>query len=419
MRAARRVMAAALLVGGCAAAALAPPAPAAPAAAPAAGWVPTLPVTQQSWQMLSAFPDGTAYAFDRGSDAMTLWHSADYGLAWDPLTYLPAGADTFLSVRFADPTTGYAVDGPTLLRTTDGATTAASWRPMARPALPGRDSLFADALGVAGHTVAFGGEVTRPLHTGCNYAAFEAIWTSHDGGRHWLTARLPASTEVSQISYLDDRLGVAVAYDMKDDPADSLGPCTLLGDRTSLWVTRDGGRHFTRAYRCGTVDVGSCWTARFLTATTLLAGRNNGTTVVSRDGGRSFHEGAVLGAEIGRTGTGQDSDFWVQGFDFVNQVVYATTKLAGAFRSTDLGRTWTREPSCDSAYSLGIGEVAAFDAQRAIAGGPTCVATRVSAPTGPVAAVGHRTTASAWADVVQRAGRRQGVLHGGALLTAP
>jgi photosystem II stability/assembly factor-like uncharacterized protein len=346
-----------------------------------AGWLPTLPVTQQSWQMLSAFPDGTAYVFDRGN-ALTLWHSGNDGLSWDALTYIPAGSDTILSIRFGSPKVGYAVDGETLLRTTDGATTARSWQRMSRPRLPQHDSMFGHALGVTRQTIAVGGELMAPLHNGCNEPVSENIWTSHDGGRRWVSAQLPRNTDVLSIDYLSAHIGVAVAYDLHTDPAQSLGPCTMIGDRTSLYVTRDGGKHFTRALRCVPVSGEICWSAKFFTASTLLAGRNDGTTVISRDGGRSFHAGPALQASIGTTNTHQDDDFWVQGFDFSNQVGYATTKLGGAFVTTDFGRSWTREASCDSAFSLGIGEVAAFDAGRAIAGGPTCVAARVTAPAG-------------------------------------
>src|SRR5215212_7440810 len=121
----------------------------------------------------------------------------------------------------------------------------------------------------------------------------------------------------------------------------------MLGDRTSLFVTRDGGRTFHRAIRCGTVDTGLCWSAKFLTASNVIAGRNDGRTLVSRDGGRTFRPGQPLQTAIGTTHTENDEAFWVQGFDLSGQVAYATTKFGGAFRTTDLGRTWTREPSCD------------------------------------------------------------------------
>src|SRR3954454_21591686 len=67
---------------------------------PASAWVPTLLVSQASRQGLTALPDGTAYAFDVGS-TITLWHSANHGLSWDPLTYLPAGMSSFAEARFA------------------------------------------------------------------------------------------------------------------------------------------------------------------------------------------------------------------------------------------------------------------------------------------------------------------------------
>lgn len=369
------------------------------------GWVPTLPVAQQSWQQLSAFPDGTAFALDRsGNTGVTLWHSGDYGMTWDHNTALPPTHAPGMSVRFTSPTVGYAVDSDSLVRTTDGASTAAGWRPLPTPSLPGKDWMQGNVLGVAAHTISVGGERMHPMHSGCNPPVSENIWTSHDEGRHWVTARLPGNTSVSQIDYLDRRLGVAVVYDLHGDGGGCAGQ---TGDATSLFITRDGGRHFNRALRCGDADHGLCWTAKFLTASTLIAGRNNGGTIVSRDGGRTFAEGPAL-QFTADANTSLDSAFWVQSIDFTNQVGYATTKFAGTFRTTDLGRTWTQEHSCDSVYSLGIGEVAAFDGQRAIAGGPTCIAARVPAPGGAATAPVQPlpSAAGSGVDFVQRSAGR-------------
>jgi hypothetical protein len=112
----------------------------------------------------------------------------------------------------------------------------------------------------------------------------------------------------------------------------------------------------------------------------LLVGRNDGTMTSSVNGGRTFHEVPGLGTVVGLrpTQSAQDESFWIQGFAEAGGTLYATTKLAGAYLSTNGGQTWTRETTCDTAYSLGIGEVAAFDGARAIAGGPTCLSTRTT-----------------------------------------
>jgi hypothetical protein len=366
-------------------------------AAPASPWVPTLPTTQQSRQFLTALPDGTAYVFDVGS-AITLWHSSQFGVAWDALTYLPGGISTFAQARFATDKVGYLVDFDKLYKTANGATTAAGWKPLAGPRLPKGWSRIATAIGVTDSTVALGGELEPPLHVGCNPPAGEAIWTSHDGGSSWLTAALPRSTDVGQVRYLNSRDGVALAWEMKPDG----NPCEYVGNTNSVYVTHDGGRHFAKATACAAQPGELCTAAHFLDPRHLLVGRNNGTMAVSSDGGRTFREGPGLPTVLGPqpTKSANDESFWVQGFARAGQTVFATTKLAGAYVSTDDGATWTREASCDSAYSLGIGEVAAFDAQRAIAGGPTCVATR----TGIGAAADSPASAEAFASVPNGAG---------------
>ena len=127
-----------------------------------------------------------------------------------------------------------------------------------------------------------------------------------------------------------------------------------------------------------------CTAAMFLDGHRLLVGRNDGTMSGSADGGRTFAERPGLATVIGLqpTKSSQDEAFWIQGFAQAGGTIYATTKFAGAYLSTNGGQTWARETTCDSAYSLGIGEVAAFDGTRAIAGGPTCLSTRTGSPVG-------------------------------------
>jgi photosystem II stability/assembly factor-like uncharacterized protein len=378
MRRSRIAVAAALVL----AAALTLPAaatnrPAPPAKAPTSAWVPTLPTSQQSRQFLTAFPEGTAYVFDVGN-AITLWHSDTAGLAWDALTYLPAGVSSFAQARFATPDTGYMADFNRLLVTTDGARTATSWKELSGPRLPKGYMYVANALGVTGSTVSFGADLHAPLHVGCNPPQSSHIWTSHDKGRTWVDARLPDQTLVSQVRFVTPRDGVALAYEMKPDG----NPCEMMGSTNSVYVTHDGGRSFTNVHKCAVRSGEICTAAAFVDSRRLMVGRNDGSLAISTDGGRVFREQPALATIAGAqpTGTTYDEAFWVQGFASVGDTVYATTKLAGTYVSRDAGASWTRETSCDTGFSLGIGEVALFDANRAIAGGPTCVATRVTGP---------------------------------------
>jgi len=361
---------------------------------PTSAWAPTLPLSQQSRQELSAFADGTAYVFDVGSSAITLWHSGNHGLAWDALTYLPAGISSFAAARFATPKVGYLIDLYRIFTTTNGATTATSWRQLSGPKMAKGDSYQAYVLGVTGSTVAIGGATLPPLHNGCNPPKRADIFTSHDSGRTWIDAQLPADVEVGSVRYVSARDGVAWAWDMHPDG----NPCEYLGDKASVWITHDGGKHFTRTLRCAAKQGEICTAAQFLDPRHLLVGRNDGTMTASTDGGRTFHEQPGLPTILGPQPTKSENDeaFWIQGFAYVDQTLFATTKFAGAYLSGNGGKSWIRENSCDTVYSLGIGEVAAFDSARAIAGGPTCIATRtdgsptaatnavpVAAPSGP------------------------------------
>jgi hypothetical protein len=340
---------------------------------PTSAWVPTLPVAQQSRQVLSAFGDGTAYVYDIGY-TITLWHSANHGLSWDPLTYLPAGLSGFSRARFATSKVGYLTDFDRIFTTSDGATTSTSWRQLAGPKLAKGDGAEFYELGVNGSTVAIGGVTEGPLHAGCNPPKNADIWTSHDSGRTWTDVKLPASVEVGSVRYLDARDGVVWAWDTHPDG----NPCEYLGDKASVWVTHDGGKHFTRVLHCAAKPGEICTAAQFLDPRHLLVGRNNGTMTESSDGGRTFHEQPGLPTILGPqpTKSENDEDFWIQGFAFVDQTLFATTKFAGAYLSGNGGKSWLRENSCDTPFGLGIGDIAAFDGTRAIAGGPNCIAAR-------------------------------------------
>jgi photosystem II stability/assembly factor-like uncharacterized protein len=379
----RGALAAAVLAAGLVAAAGHATSPTSPTSA----WVPTLALSQSSRQELSAFPDGTAYVFDVGMTT-TLWHSANHGLSWDPLTYLPANISSYAQARFATSKTGYLIDFDRVFTTSDGAATSTGWRQLAGPTLAKGDSYEALTLGVTGSTVAIGGNTEGPLHTGCNPPKRADIWTSHDSGRTWIDAKLPADVEVGSVRYVGARDGVAWAWDVHPDG----NPCEYLGDKASVWVTHDGGKHFARVLRCAAQPGEICTAAEFLDPRHLLVGRNNGTMTASSDGGRTFHEQPGLPTILGPqpTKSEQDEDFWIQGFAFVDQTLFATTKFAGAYISGNGGKSWIRENSCDTPFGLGIGDVAAFDGERAIAGGPTCISARTDGSPNAAADAGLR-----------------------------
>ncbi|MDQ1684935.1 MAG: Photosynthesis system assembly factor [Frankiaceae bacterium] len=351
---------------------------------PVSAWVPTLYVSQGSFQQLSAFRDGTAYVFDIGTTT-TLWHSSNFGLSWDPLTYLPANVGAGAQARFASAKVGYLISGSNIYMTTDGAKTATSWRQLPGPKVAKGDMIYASRIGVTGSTVAIGGDTTPPVHTGCNPPAHGDIWTSHDSGRTWIDAKLPADVSVGSVRYVSARDGVAWAWDMHPDG----NPCEFLGDKSSVWVTHDGGKHFNRVLRCANTTGEICTAAVFLDPRHLLVGRNNGTMTASSDGGRTFHEQAGLPTVLGPQPTKSEDDewFWIQGFAIADQTLFATTKFGGAFISGNGGKSWIRENSCDTPYGLGVGDVAAFDGTRAIAGGPNCIATRTDGTAGNAAPI--------------------------------
>jgi hypothetical protein len=220
------------------------------------------------------------------------------------------------------------------------------------------------------------------------------------------------------VRYLNARDGVALAWEMHLVSGGS--QCSYAGDHNSVYVTHDGGRHFTLAAHCAHRPDELCTSALFLDPRHLLVGRNDGSLTTSADGGRTFREQAGLPTVLGPQPTSSSTDewFWIQGFALSGQRVFATTKLAGAYLSDDAGRTWVREPSCDTGYTLGIGEVAAFDRERAIAGGPSCIATRTdgSATTGTAVWPTPPRVPSGDVDVTSSAAGVRAAVSGGRLL---
>ena len=115
----------------------------------------------------------------------------------------------------------------------------------------------------------------------------------------------------------------------------------------------------------------------------LLVGRNEGSTAVSTDGGRSFRPGPNF-----RNGLppAQDSAqwFWVQGVAFANpRRGWLSVKGVGTYVTSDGGAHWDLEHSQDETFGLDVGDATAADVEHALIAGPTTVSTRPASRTSP------------------------------------
>ena len=334
----------------------------APSGAETNAWTPTLPLPQQGFDLLSAFRGGTAYVEHTNGGDNLLVRSTDHGMTWTPVE-MPASGGTIF-VRFASPTHGVAVPFGLhhAYRTTDGAKT---WTKTAPYPVPRTEHFTAGSVAVHGRTIVVTGQLRKAVPT-CTGSSV-AMMVSDDFGTHWRRSILPTPGGAAASGYslraFSPRDAAVVVYEEED-------PCATLYDQTAVYVTHDGGRTFARREVCPVICTAVGWALR----TALFVGRVDGTTAASADGGRTFREAARL------TNAGAASDelhaFWVQAFAFQGRIGYASTKFGGTWRTTSGGGEWTREVSHESAFGLGVGDVAMFDAQRAIAGGPSFVSTR-------------------------------------------
>ena len=335
--------------------------PAAPSRAATPVWAPTLALPEPA--AVSAFADGTAYAAYTGNAGEVLLRSTDYGATWEPATD-PLG-DT-AHFRFSSPTHGVAVEfsGAFARRTSDGART---WERTAPYAVGKQERFTRFGAGVHGSTVVVSGELSATTTTDCRRRA--AVMISDDRGGRWRRAVLPAPRGVSAtspqvVAAFGSRELAVVAHEYRVE-------CPSGPSSTALYLSHDGGRTFARRAVCAAFCTAVGWVSR----TSLVVGRSDGTTTFSTDGGRTFREGQPL-----RTFGGPTEEsvyrFWVQSLVFRGSVGYAST-MSGTWRTTDGGRRWGREVSPEASHSGdGWGGVAMFDDDRAIVSGRGFVAVR-------------------------------------------
>jgi photosystem II stability/assembly factor-like uncharacterized protein len=367
---------------------------------------------------LSAFRNGVAYA--HVFDGPTYFKSTDYGRTWNAMPPPPteSALDTPRpeTVRFATPTLGYAVQGrwggatsngdaglpcrrgdTGVSRTEDGG---ATWVPVClRRNHPGTwfDRGMADVKNVTvapgTRTLAVVGYDVRPFLVQPDYSTAQGvIYTSHDGGVHWVRGALPRHFVASV--YPMDMLGAAdavvTAVDMKlrrDGSADPSYPAHAGVLRTS-----DGGRSWHEILSCGDGRVrATCTSAALVTRNRIVVGYGDGRTSVTDDGGRTWRAGQPLvsprtPADVAWEATHHpfETRGLVQDIDFLDGWYgYALTNGAGVWRTADGGETWTQEqtPECREANDPFGGEIAVLAPDRAVAGGRYVVSTRV--PVGP------------------------------------
>lgn len=336
-----------------------------PAGAAEPVWVTTLPLPPQGHDILSAFPDGTAYVEHTNGGSNALYRSTDFGRTWMPMAAPPATGGTAF-VRFATPKVGYTVGYGTdrAYRTADGG---ATWKAVTPYPVPKGKRFVAGAFAVTGRTILVSGTLERDgIPAGCGPRSGAVMW-SNDEGRTWRRTVLPTGATVTpgwSVKTFGTRSAALVFYEEDDE-------CATYFDSTAVWVTHDGGRTFARRAACPVI----CTAVGLASRDRLLVGRVNGTTAISDDGGRTFREGQRL-TDYSATGDTSHA-FWVQAFTFVGRTGYASTKGGGTWRTTSGGTAWTQEVlTHESGFGVGIGEVVAFDAGRAMTGGPGFVSIR-------------------------------------------
>ncbi|HEU0133075.1 MAG TPA: hypothetical protein VFQ85_19015 [Mycobacteriales bacterium] len=396
------------------------PAPPHATAAPAA-WTPTLAATG-AFDNLSAFPDGTAYATvgivtagtagelpeqvpapPGAADSFGYFKSTDYGRTWLPQAPPPHTggiATTNLYVRFATPKVGYATyDGfsdlpkdPTgrldrhlclalssTFRTVDGGQT---WQPLCEPHLPDGKAVVPGAsplaVGRDGRTVLMTGTTGG---SDCKKDPARGVVSfSTDSGEHWTRGTLPGGYAPGWSARVwDSRTAAVVAY--------TNGACGLA-DQNAVFVTTDAGRTWRKVLACKTQPL--CTAVAFVSRTQLLVGHTDGTTAVTRDLGRTWHQAQWLHDPANDATVAADPEnawlFWVQAFSFAadGRHGYASTRGAGTWRTEDGGRSWVQERSHECAYQMfGVGENATATAEQAVTGGPGAFSARLAAPAGP------------------------------------
>ena len=375
-----------LPVLGLAAALLASPAS---AQAPAPYWVDAMPVPDQSVTHMSMFPGGETYLYM--PNRSSVYVSSDYGLTYDSFTGPPTGAG---ALEMSTPRVGYFSGYSEFWKTTDAART---WQAIPPVQMPGRlwnparkdfkgwdftSHAIAPRKGTA--SFAMGGEITyinrkeaQDENTTCYAGRWNAaIFSTDDGGRSgdYRITKLPFPGFVQRLGFLNRKVGWALAHDMRPDQKGVCG--TSSSRRTVVLITRDGGKTYNEVWsnRFDAENPRGCTSVDMATPRQILVGCSDGWLYISKNGGDGFERVQSLVPP----GADETNAYWVSGIEFASaDIGYAIAKGGGAWRTDDGGETWNIEPSSQSVWGLGVGDIAVGDVDHAIGGGPNSIITRM------------------------------------------
>jgi len=330
-------------------------------------WTITSNGTAHAWTYLDLFADGSAYA---SLGTKLIYESGDSGTTWAPK---PAPTDlrevTRMSFASSDVgvVAGYTDAGPVaLFRTADGAET---WK--ALPELPNaRQRSFVDGLEAVPGTRSVIASSWTVEGGGCDQRrADHRVW--HLRGGQWEETVLPYPASIYEIEFFDTNNGLVLAH--KFERVDGGNDCNyaLRTARSFVLLTRDGGRSFEKIHSAVFIDESPVKAVAMPAPHKIILGREDGSILVSTNGGRDFSHPRGL-----RVAGGE-----LDALTFPTaKIGYAGTNGTGLWRTNDGGRTWTLEPSPFESTELDEnafrGSIAAVGTHRAIASGPGAIATR-------------------------------------------
>lgn len=365
-------------------------------AAEPAPWVDTLAVPDQAHTYMSSFPTGDAYVYMH--NRRSIYKSIDHGVNWLPIPTAPADGGTF---EMASPKRGFFAAAESIFKTDDGTLT---WDRLPSVELPGRRwnpsrkdftgyYYYLDAVAPrdAKDRVAFGGDFgfisekeREDENTTCYGGEYSAaVFTADDGGHsgRYRITELGFPGHVMRMGWLTPEIGWVLAYEMRPDGPSLCDSSSSF--RNVVLITKDGGKSYKEVHSCegdwieGQEGDGYCTSVAMVNKRTIVLGKTNGWVYISNNGGRGFEPVRSLVPP----GADRLYTHWVSGIGFANaQTGYAVAKGGGTWRTDDGGEEWTFEPSSQTIWGIGIGDISVADREHAIAGGPNSIITRVPPP---------------------------------------
>jgi hypothetical protein len=186
---------------------------------------------------------------------------------------------------------------------------------------------------------------------------------------------LPVAGAPVAADVLDAARAVLVVQEYDAGTAVS-GGCSYAPTGERYYGTRDGGRSWRLLRRIPLTGADAYTTAvEVVDGQRIVAGRSDGTFLVSADGGASFSPSSKP-ADTGH----------VAALSFAGSRGFALPDT-GFWKRADAGRSWTLESSAYGITGAGAGDIATPDGLRGVAGGGGSLSSRSStAPAGLPAA---------------------------------